>query len=150
MLVEGYKFIKICTLKPHLADQYSVECFEPQHLYINDKNIPLNKYGSGPFCKFKIPRDLFSSGVYLIVINQQPVYVGECVNLRNRFNMGYGTISPRNCFKGGQETNCRINNLLLIEFEIGRCVELWFHSTMDHKAAENSLRQSHIFHWNKA
>jgi hypothetical protein len=32
--------------------------------------------------------------------------------LSARFNAGYGNISPKNCFKGGQETNCRVNNLV--------------------------------------
>ena len=29
-----------------------------------------------------------------------------------RYNNGYGRISPRNCFQGGQSTNCRVNNLI--------------------------------------
>ena len=32
--------------------------------------------------------------------------------MKQRVNSGYGTISPKNCFKDGQSTNCKINNLV--------------------------------------
>ena len=52
-------------------------------------------------------------------------YVGECANLSARFNVGYGNISPKNCFSGGQETNCRLNNLL---YEAVLAISLGFFS----------------------
>lgn len=84
----------------------------PQSRYNNGKNLPVNRYGQGPFCKFRIPNGQHYSGVYAVMVGRQVKYIGECENLSSRFNMGYGNISPRNCFRGGQETNCRLNNLI--------------------------------------
>ena len=50
--------------------------------------------------------------------------------------MGYGNISPSNCFKGGQETNCRINALIYATVSRGERVHLWFHATADYKELE--------------
>jgi hypothetical protein len=54
--------------------------------------------------------------------------VGECANLSARFNTGYGNISPKNCFKGVQETNCRLNNLLYSAIVVGQRISLWIGS----------------------
>lgn len=35
-------------------------------------------------------------------------YIGETDNLEKQFRQGYGNISPRNCFKGGQSTNYKM------------------------------------------
>ncbi len=32
--------------------------------------------------------------------------------MQKRVNSGYGKISPKNCFKDGQSTNCKINALV--------------------------------------
>jgi hypothetical protein len=34
-------------------------------------------------------------GVYILTVNSDPHYVGECVNLSRRFNGDYGNISPK-------------------------------------------------------
>ena len=52
--------------------------------------------------------------------------MGECANLSVRFNAGYGNISPKNCFKGGQETNCRLNNLLYLAAAAGMRIRSGF------------------------
>jgi hypothetical protein len=44
----------------------------------------------------------------------------------NRFNAGYGRISPRNCYVGGQETNCRINQSVWRAAQQGETIHLWF------------------------
>ncbi len=75
---------------------------KPQSRYKNNKGLLLNNHGSGHFCKFVIPKNCMINGVYAIVVNKELKYIGECVNLSSRFNSGYGNISPRNCFKGGQ------------------------------------------------
>lgn len=67
-----------------------------------------------------------------MVANQEVIYIGECQNLSKRFNDGgYGTIHPRNCFKGGQSTNCRINALILGVAKQGCKIDLWFHASSD-------------------
>ncbi|MGD0009733.1 MAG: hypothetical protein ABSE93_14455 [Terriglobia bacterium] len=67
-------------------------------------------------------------------------YVGECANLSDRFNAGYGNISPKNCFKGGQETNCRLNNLVYTTAKGGGRISAWFFRTADYKSVEALLR----------
>jgi len=63
--------------------------------------------------------------------------------------MGYGNISPRNCFKGGQETNCRINNLVYQAALKEEAVSLWFFPTADYKMMESALRMARKFAWNR-
>lgn len=72
----------------------------------------LHSYGNQLFCKFKMKENIKSSGIYLFVFENEVKYVGECANLYNRINNGYGNISPRNCYVGGQSTNCKINALI--------------------------------------
>ena len=122
----------------------------PQDRYKNTRNLPLNNYGKGPFCKFKVPNDYNCCGVYALIVNGTPKYIGECQNLSGRFNTGYGNISPRNCYVGGQETNCRVNNLIWQEAEKGSSVVLWFHQTEDYQEVELNLRNNRQFEWNKA
>ena len=105
-----------------------IEVF-PQSRYRNSGNLPLNNYGRGPFCKFRVAKGNQDGGVYVIMCEQMPVYVGESENLDRRFSSnGYGGISPRNCFKGGQETNCRVNNLVLKAAKRGCNLVLWFYA----------------------
>lgn len=77
--------------------------------------------------------------MYLVSVVGQPVYVGECANLHQRWGPGYGSISPRNCFKGGQQTNCRVNNLLLETARNGNQIELWFRPQSGAKADRIAL-----------
>jgi hypothetical protein len=120
----------------------------PQDRYKNLKQLSLNRYGAGPFCKFKIPGRIQTKGVYLLIVEDEIRYVGEAVNLSSRFNAGYGNISPKNCFKGGQETNCRLNNLVYKTAQAGNRVSLWFFPTLDHKEVEKTLRSTLKPEWN--
>ena len=147
---EGVPFTLICKIEPERVDLGRIREFHPQDRYQNTDNLRLNKYGKGPFCKFKIPRNLNLCGVYVIAVDGAPKYVGECENLSSRYNMGYGNISPRNCFVGGQETNCRINTLIGKEALEGNEITLWFHQTEDYKTLEESLRVSMQPEWNRA
>ncbi len=89
------------------------------------------------------------SGVYAITAGDDVKYIGECQRLSERYNMGYGNISPRNCFVGGQETNCRINNLILNEAAAGASLVLWFLKTDNFKRIEQELRSSKRPPWNR-
>src|SRR5437016_4919181 len=97
--VVGYEFQYICNIEP-VRDIYgSVRRNMPQERYRNRRNLPLNRYGEGPFCKFTIGNRFQAvSGVYVLTVNGEVRYVGECASLSARFNSGYGNISPRNCF----------------------------------------------------
>ena len=101
--------------------------------YENKKNLSLNKYGKGPFCKFTIDRKYSgkSGRICNSSVNNEIQYVGECDDFFKRFGMGYGNISPRNCFEGGQLTNCRINSNILTLFKSNGIIQLHFLETHD-------------------
>jgi len=144
-----YDFRYICAIDPEREADGSLREFMPQARYDNAAGLPLNRYGSGPFCKFKILRNMEFSGVYALVVNGEVRYIGKCVGLSSRYNMGYGNISPRNCFVGGQETNCRINNLVLQQIKARSDVLLWFLATDEYKSVERELRESLPLSWNR-
>jgi hypothetical protein len=120
MKIEGFDFAYVADIEPRRSANDSIEALLPQSRYANTRGDRLNSYGAGLFCKFNIPRHHRQSGVYLIVAKAGVKYVGECANLSARFNAGYGNISPKNCFKGGQETNCRLNNLIYVAARLWR------------------------------
>jgi hypothetical protein len=150
MTIAGYQFKYIGEIRPALNADGSVRLFFPQPQYQNKRGLALNRYGDGAFCKFKITRLIQASGVYILVIDNEVRYVGECVNLSARFNSGYGNISPRNCYKGGQETNCRINKLVCSAALAGKQVSLLFFQTVGYKAMEAALRSAVKAAWNLA
>ena len=86
----------------------------PQNLYENHSHVPLNRHGKGPFCRLEIPKLTEGPGVYAITVDDSVVYIGECQNFRERYGpRGYGVFHPRNCFVGGQPTNCKVNARIL-------------------------------------
>lgn len=149
MRIGDYEFEQVGDIEPKRSPDGSILQLMPQNRYHNTRNIPLNRYGAGPFCSFKIPNCFQTSGVYILTVNGETRYVGECANLSARFNAGYGNISPRNCYKGGQETNCRLNHLVYLAAVDGAQISLWFFQTVDYKAAEMTLRSALKLIWNR-
>jgi len=150
MKINSYQFKWLYTIEPKRdSNNGQIKQFMPQSRYRNIKKLPLNKYGEGPFCRFKIPNNYNVSGVYAISVENKIKYIGECLNLSSRYNMGYGIISPRNCFSDGQETNCRINNLIYKTANSGSRISLWFLQTENYKAIESKIRESEQFEWNR-
>lgn len=149
MRIADCEFKHICDIEPVRNTDGSVQLFMPQGNYKNAGNLPLNNYGAGPFCRFKIASRMRTSGVYVLTIDDEIRYVGECVDLSARFNTGYGNISPRNCFKRGQETNCRLNNLVCLAAGAGARISLWFFPTAEHKAMEETMRSILKLAWNR-
>jgi len=148
-MVSIQEFKHVCFIKPELDSGRHVIEYQPQSKYENKNNYKLNKYGKGSFCKFKIPKGyLGKKGVYLILLNDKMQYVGKCEDLESRYNIGYGIISPRNCFEGGQITNCKINSLVLFEFKKGSKIELKFHETDNHSLVETELIKQINPKWN--
>ena len=141
-------FKLICELKP-LTDEHGqiVEYF-PANEYKNSANKKLNQYGKGPFCQFRIPSTVNREGVYIIKANDDIKYIGECENLSQRFNLGYGLISPRNCFVGGQSTNCKINSHILKVTKNGGKVYLFFYETTQRFRIESELIKKYKPDWN--
>ena len=54
------------------------------------------------------------------------------------------------CFAGGQQTNCRINNLIYQEAQADLRITLWFHATEDYKTIERELLDANNFNWNRS
>ena len=119
------------AIEPERNADGSVRQFQPQQDYEKRDEIDLNAYGKGSFCGFRVPAEINHAGVYLIVTNERLAYIGECQDFAQRFNAGYGQISPKNCYKGGQETNCRINQLILKCAESGWSIDIHFIETAD-------------------
>lgn len=129
--------------------------FMPQPRYRKAAEAKLHTYGSGPFCRFRIARGRREPGLYVLTRDEAPVYAGECANLQARWGPnGYGGISPRNCFHGGQPTNCRINSAILTSVKEGRKIQLWFAkldaNTEMRRVTETELIQSLKPIWNRA
>jgi hypothetical protein len=143
----GYTFRLVCKIVPEMNGCSPIE-YMPQSQYNNVHNLPLNKYGKGPFCRFKISSKINQKGVYTVAVNGIVKYVGECENLSDRWNLGYGNISPRNCFVGGQSTNCRINNLILSMLKEGNSIDLFFYQTESMLEVENDLIRQLRPEWN--
>jgi len=127
----------------------------PQDRYAAAATSRLHAYGAGPFCRFRIARRRREPGLYVLTLDGVPVYAGECVDLERRWGPnGYGGISPRNCFEGGQPTNCRINGAILSAVRESGRIELWFHALDDdtdmRRMAETRLIQALRPTWNRA
>lgn len=135
----GLPFSRVTALNPKCDRDGSPTEFRPQARYAKAATSVLNPHGAGAFCKFDIPGSFADAGAYVITLDNRPVYVGECTHLARRFNMGYGTISPKNCHIGGQSTNCKVNTKVLNAVKSGAVPALWFHETGDRFRVEELL-----------
>ncbi len=136
----GYTFIPVQELEPNRDEQEKIRQYLPHALYEKRQTTKLHRYGIGPFCRFSISRSWRGvSGVYALFNSSNLLYIGQCVDLAQRFNTGYGIISPRNCYIGGQQTNCKINAMILREYLAGGKVYLFFHETNDFDRMEHEL-----------
>lgn len=147
--VDSSKFSKFEERRKFRIGQYSFEFVEsivPQEidgeivLYspqekLKDQSERLHKYGEGYFCKFKISK-CNCPGVYIWVVDSNVIYIGETQSLSNRINNGYGNISPRNCYDGGQTTNCKMNKVVIDWHRVGKKIDIYFLETNDHKKIE--------------
>lgn len=138
IIVNGYEFCFLQTIKPLCDDDGKIVKFYPQDNYDNKNNLPLSAYGKGGFCRFSINAPK-CAGVYIWVVEDKIIYIGETENLYQRFNVGYGNISPRNCYIKGQSTNCKMNKIVLELYEQGKMIDLYFYETKEYKAVELEL-----------
>jgi hypothetical protein len=121
----------------------------PQDRYSKASTTPLNPNGAGPFCRFTVADLPTSPGVYALTVDGDVAYVGKGQNLSERWGpRGYAAIHPRNCFVGGQSTNCKVNHRILLAARSNAAIELWIHVTEQHAALESSLIRSLDPLWN--
>jgi hypothetical protein len=75
----------------------------------------LNEFGDNVFCDFSIAKTTHSraKGIYCFTIGEEVKYFGRSHDpFEKRLNQGYGHISPKNCYRDGQSTNCHVNSLI--------------------------------------
>ena len=146
----SYEFQFVEEIKPERDEEEKIKILMPQQFYAEANESYVHRHGWGPFCKFSISRDWEGlTGVYIYLVDDEPKYVGEAKDFRKRVNRGYGNISPKNCFKGGQRTNCRINHNIFEAIRNGKQIELYFHKTDDRKRLERELIQKIEPGWNR-
>lgn len=147
--IEGNVFDFVLEIEPEKDGDGKFFELMPQSRYKRYGIDRLNRHGQGPFCRFRVPRDMPYSGVYAVTVSGIISYIGECVNFSVRWGpTQYGTISPKNCFVGGQSTNCKINSRVLKSCSEGKSVKLWFHQTDNYKALEYELLAKINPSWN--
>jgi len=73
----------------------------------------LNEYGDDTYCDFSVAESLKAKGLYLFTVGDEIRYLGRTHEpFEKRINQGYGHLSPKNCYRDGQATNCRLNSLI--------------------------------------
>ena len=161
MVVQDMVNITVANWHKYFNKEYNVEVdkdgdgrikvYSPQNRYENSKGLKLTEDGKGTFCSFKITDASTKAGTYVFTVKNVPYYVGKCVNLYKRVNSGYGVISPRNCYKGGQNTNCRINKNILEESRAGKTIKLYFYKNDNREKVEKETISclKTIDRWNK-
>ena len=149
LLIDDNVFDLVEAIEPERGADGHVLEFMPQSRYKGHGKQRLNRHGTGPFCRFHAARRIASAGVYAVTVDGEISYIGECVNLSVRWGLGqYGSIQPKNCYVGGQSTNCKINSRVLSNTHAGKKIQLWFFPTQDHKAIEFKLRTTVNPPWN--
>lgn len=146
--LHGRDFTFVTRLTPDRDATGAIKEFSPQARYTKAGSVPLHQHGHGTFCSFRILVPSRLVGVYALVVDGSVRYIGECEDLGKRFNAGYGNISPKNCYRGGQPTNCKINRRVLDMSKAGGSVDLYFHPTTDRKTVEKDLIARYTPPWN--
>lgn len=138
----GFSFSHVQYINPVRNPNGKILLLSPHILYKNRQTSRLHRYGIGPFCRFTIDKQWSGiAGVYALCDERQILYIGQSIDLAKRFNAGYGNISPRNCFEGGQSTNCKINTMILKKILQGQRISLYFHRSKNYINLEQILLQ---------
>ena len=134
ILLEEYPFQLIARIELKTdKDGIPIE-YHPAKRYENSRSLQLNAHGNKSFCHvalkpYGIP-DLspYRAGVYAIA-GASLKYIGRThTSLMQRFN-GYCSIQPRNCYQGGQSTNCHVNNSVLEDSKAGEMLWVCFYES---------------------
>lgn len=122
-LAETLSSKRYASLGKEVFRQYP-NCFNERlgeflfRLKSNDDNFYLrflNEHGDSVFCDFSIASTSLSRsrGIYGFTVGKTIKYFGRSHDpFEKRVNQGYGHISPKNCYRDGQSTNCHVNSLV--------------------------------------
>ena len=160
IMLEEYAFKLTAQIKLKI-DKFGIPLeYHPAERYENKRSLKLNADGDKSFCHFALEPQkgsgsrLYHAGVYAIV-GTSVRYIGRTnTSLNQRFN-GYRSIQPRNCYEGGQSTNCHINNNVLEDAKAGKTLWVYFHETEEPDYLEAYLLNSLVATgrrppWNKS
>lgn len=104
-----------------------VNKFLKEKFGIEDWNQVEEKYR---WIKAKLPTVKGKSGIYLWVVDGDPIYIGQALDLYDRFNRDYLQISPKNLAEDGQATNLKMNYFLLLCILAGVTVDIYFYEVI--------------------
>ena len=139
--IGGHSFQFVQELAPEKNLFGKIKTYDPTEHDPKRKGKPRNKYGQGPFCRFSLKSSAYDRvcGVYALLDDDGLLYIGQTVDLQQRYNVGYGNIEAVNCYVGGQSTNCKINSMVLQKYREGKHVYLFFCATADYDRIEREL-----------
>lgn len=111
----------------------------------------LNPYGDNTYCDFAVTERSKSKGLYCFVVGNQLRYIGRSHDpFEKRFNQGYGHLSPKNCYRDGQATNCHLNSLIAQHWAQIACYVCPLENDDDIDALERALIRELQPEWNIA
>lgn len=150
MRLGDYDFAEACQIDAVRNPDGTVATYTAYERFANPRDLSLNPYGLGPFVRLRLSNRLSTvPGVYAVVRHGDVLYVGRTQNLAERWGRrNYAVIDPRNCYTGGQSTNCRINNLLGSELIDGGALALWVYETTDIETVETAVFRAIRPSWN--
>ena len=149
MTLAGQVFQHFVRIAPDVGLDGKPVAYMPQSRYRAARSTPLNRHGAGPFCRFVVLGLPAAPGVYAITVARKLAYVGIAADLQQRWGpSGYAQIQPKNCFKGGQSTNCKVNHAILSATQDQLAVDLWIHRTDDPRPLEARLIAALAPPWN--
>lgn len=145
----GETFRLVARISPELASAGKPAEDMPQKRYYAAASSSLNRHGQGPFCRFSVAGLPAAPGVYAVTVAQALVYVGIATDLNRRWGTsGYARVQPRNCYVGGQSTNCKVNHAILLAARERLAVRLWIHRTDTPRPLEAHLIDELAPPWN--
>ena len=146
----GQSFRHVARISPEAGSDGKPMEDMPQRRYYAADTTRLNRHGHGPFCRFSVVGLPAASGVYAVTVAQELAYVGIATkSFAERWGpRGYAEIHPRNCFQGGQSTNCKVNHAILRATQRGLAVHLWIHRTATPRPLEKRLIAELAPPWN--
>ena len=143
-----HTFERVAEVRPDQGPDGGFIEYNAHKEFDNPQGLHLHRYGCGPFCSFQIPGNHDYECVFALTVDGELVFVGEAENLSVRINDGYGSISPRHCYAGGQSVLCRVNSSILSNAKGRKAIELWACKAVDRREAESELIQGLKPAWN--
>ncbi len=135
-----FDFDYVDEIMPKKGLDGNIITYNPKDRYNKKSTTNLNKYGNLNFCCFSVNNLPAKSGVYALYEDDNLVYIGRAKNLYVRWGKtNYGSISPKNCYVGGQSTNCKVNNYIYEAAKAGKKLELYIYVTQDYIQVEKQL-----------